>query len=285
VVPEKRIFNGQHETLRRPISNLAHGLKGSFAMKLPALQFYVGDWRKDPGVQSLTLEQRGAWLEMLFIMHEADPRGHLVLNGKPFPPSALARLLGIGEDLLNQTSTLLVERGIASVEPSTGVIFSRRMVRDEELRKTRAECGKMGGNPVLLKHKVNHGSNHGSNQKPTPSVSSSVSSSEEDMGLVFPENLKTDGFSAAWKEWLAFRRQQKFRNLKTASMQAQIKVLSEWGESAAVESIKQSIRQGWQGLFEPKANGSSLDHKSHADNKTHSSRSFIQRNDYSVIGQ
>jgi hypothetical protein len=29
--------------------------------KLPALQFYTGDWRKDPGVQALDHELKGIW--------------------------------------------------------------------------------------------------------------------------------------------------------------------------------------------------------------------------------
>ena len=32
-------------------------------MKLPAIQFYSGDWHKDQGVQALDLAQRGAWFE------------------------------------------------------------------------------------------------------------------------------------------------------------------------------------------------------------------------------
>jgi hypothetical protein len=162
-------------------------------MKLPAFQFYPGDWRKDPGIQSLTLEQRGAWLEMMCLMHESERRGYLMLNGKPFPEDSLARLLGLQEeDLLNQNSTkgisylltLLVDRGVASRDQETGVIYCRRMVRDEQLRKTRAECGKQGGNPLLLKQTRTTGVK----QKLTPSSSSSssVSSSETNLSL-FPQ--------------------------------------------------------------------------------------------------
>jgi hypothetical protein len=164
---------------------------GCTLMKLPAFQFYPGDWRKDPGIQSLTLEQRGAWLEIMCLMHEAKPRGYLVLNGKPFPEDSLGRLLGFREvDLLNQNQTtgishlltLLVERGVASKDQETGAIYCRRMVRDEEIRKTRAECGKLGGNPLLVKQNSTKSAN-GGQQKPTPSSSVSVSSSEDTMGL------------------------------------------------------------------------------------------------------
>ena len=52
-------------------------------MKVPSIQFYPADWRKDPGVQALTYEERGIWIEILFLMHESEERGKLTLNGKP----------------------------------------------------------------------------------------------------------------------------------------------------------------------------------------------------------
>ncbi|WBO85238.1 PD-(D/E)XK nuclease-like domain-containing protein [Hymenobacter yonginensis] len=44
-------------------------------MKLPAIQFYPGDWHKDQGVQALDLAQRGAWFKLLLMMHDSDERG------------------------------------------------------------------------------------------------------------------------------------------------------------------------------------------------------------------
>lgn len=156
--------------------------------KLPAFQFYPGDWRKDPGVQALDYHDRGVWFEMLLLMHESDQRGYLLLNGKPMPEAALARTLGLV--LLNQmdnqednqnperdlttTLTTLLTYGVASRCNQTGAIYSRRMVRDENIRKVRQESGKMGGNPVLL----NQNSTTQVKQKSTPSVSSSSSSSD-----------------------------------------------------------------------------------------------------------
>ena len=146
-------------------------------MKLPAFQFYPGDWRKDSGVQSLDYEARGVWFEILCLMHESTPRGVLTLNNKAMPESALARLLGLDENLLKQILTKLTEHGVASVEPTTGALMSRRMVRDEKLRQTRAECGKQGGNPRLLKQNPTNEVTTGDKQIPTPSSSSSSSSS------------------------------------------------------------------------------------------------------------
>src|SRR5689334_4645702 len=107
------------------------------------MQVYPGDWRKDPGVQSLSYHDRGIWWEILCIMHETEDRGKLVLNGKAMPEEALARLLGLDKQTLTTTLTNLFDYGVASLDPRSGCIVSRRMVRDEELRRIRKRCGKL----------------------------------------------------------------------------------------------------------------------------------------------
>jgi len=142
-------------------------------MKLPAIQFYPGDWHRDPGIRTLSMHDRGVWLELLLLMHESDQRGVLVLNGRPMSDSEIARAIGLDNQTFNQTLTTLLTSGVASREPNTGALMNRRMVRDEELRKVRTECGKKGGNPRL----VNQIQTTTVNQIQTPSSSSSSSSS------------------------------------------------------------------------------------------------------------
>ncbi len=118
-------------------------------MKLPAMQFYVGDWRKDPGVQSLDYEARGVWFEILCLMHESERRGVLLLNGKTMPQEALARLLGVDQPMLQRTLAKLSGHGVISIEDETGAYYCRRMVRDEAMREQRKADGASGGNPAL----------------------------------------------------------------------------------------------------------------------------------------
>lgn len=154
--------------------------------KLPALQFYPADWRKDPAVQSLSYFDRGVWFEILCLMHESDQRGKLLLNGKKMPDDALARLLGLDKQILTKTLTTLLEYGVASIDEETGALISRRMVRDEEIRKIRMESGKKGGNPILVNQNSNQNSTNGKkqvNQNSTPSSSSSVNSSSKEKEL------------------------------------------------------------------------------------------------------
>lgn len=114
------------------------------SQKLPALQFYPGDWRKDVGVQSLDFFDRGVWFEVMCLMHESEDRGRLILNGRPMPDHAIARVLGLSVDRWLEVRTRLVDFGVAS-EDENGVLVNRRMVRDEEVRRQRAKAGQKGG--------------------------------------------------------------------------------------------------------------------------------------------
>jgi hypothetical protein len=149
-------------------------------MKLPAIQFYPGDWHKDQGVQALDLLQRGAWFELLLMMHDSDERGVLLVNGAPMPDAVIARRLGLDNQSANQILTTLLTYGVASRREPDGALFCRRMVKDENLRQVRTAAGKKGGNPRLLNQTANQTLTTGDKQIPTPSFSSSITSSIEE---------------------------------------------------------------------------------------------------------
>ena len=157
-------------------------------MKLPAFQFYPGDWRKDPAVQSLSYAERGIWIEMLCLMHESNQPGKLMIGGMPYPEDRLARTLGLMPEVMAEVIHNLITLGVATRCPDTNSLMSPRMVRDRESIQKRADCGKLGGNPNFQKGKPNpyklgdklsDNLDHkvGDNQKITPSSSSSISSS------------------------------------------------------------------------------------------------------------
>lgn len=144
-------------------------------MKRPSFQFYPGDWLRDPSVRAVSYAARGLWTDMLCLMHESDRRGYLQLNSKPVTAEQLARMTGGSTD---EVSCLLQELESSGVFSRTehSVIYSRRMVRDEQKREKCVEAGRRGGNPTLK------GGGKGqfkgrANRKPTPSSSSSISSS------------------------------------------------------------------------------------------------------------
>jgi hypothetical protein len=118
------------------------------ARKLPWMKFYPADWRADPALRMCSLAARGLWMEMLSIMHEADPRGSLLINGNTISAKQLASLCGA---TLRETIALLTELDAAGVfsRADDGTIFSRRMKRDDEKAERDKTNGKAGGNPRL----------------------------------------------------------------------------------------------------------------------------------------
>jgi hypothetical protein len=134
-------------------------------MKLPHIQLYHGDWLKDP-ISACSIAAQGLWLRLMFIMQDSVPRGFLCVPDDRFllefcfskDASKLESLLEpfiakrAGIDM-PEYGVLMKELWSARVPSKTenGVIYSRRMVRDEELRKVRADAGSKGGRARLLK--------------------------------------------------------------------------------------------------------------------------------------
>jgi hypothetical protein len=121
--------------------------------KQPWMKFFPTDWRADPALRMCSLAARGLWIEMLSIMHEADPRGSLLINGNTISDKQLAGLCGA---TLRVTIDLLTELEAAGVFSRTedGTIFSRRMKRDDAKAERDKANGNAGGNP-WLKARVN----------------------------------------------------------------------------------------------------------------------------------
>ena len=67
-----------------------------------------------------------------------------------------------------------------------------------------------------------------------------------------PMPLDTPTFRQAWCEWWKYRRERRLPVYKPATIRELLNSFLAWGEASAVDSVKQSIRNGWAGLFEPK---------------------------------
>lgn len=118
--------------------------------KLPAILFYTGDWMKAPEVRALSYAAKGLWIDMLCIMSEATPRGYLTLNATPLELDTLARMTGGSTAEVSRLVTELESAGVFSRDRH-GILYSRRMVRDEKDRELARGYGRLGGNPALLR--------------------------------------------------------------------------------------------------------------------------------------
>jgi hypothetical protein len=106
---------------------------------------------KDPSLRSVSFAARGLWADMLCLMFEGGyKRGFMCYpNGSPINVLQLARMVGGVEAEIQPLLDELESTGVLSKTPE-GIIYSRRMVRDEERRKLFSEAGKKGGgNPKL----------------------------------------------------------------------------------------------------------------------------------------
>lgn len=95
----------------------------------PWMKFYPRDWRGDQALRAVSLSARGLWMEMLCIMHEAKPYGHLLIGDQPVSSDVLSRVVGASPE---EVQALLVELQTAGVcrTTRTGVVYSKRMTDD-----------------------------------------------------------------------------------------------------------------------------------------------------------
>lgn len=128
-------------------------------MSDPWMKFYPTDWRSDPALRMCGMAARGLWIEMIALMHEAIPYGHLLVSGRSPTDAQLAVLAGAPSD---QIPELLGELEAAGVFSRTreGVIYSRKMTRTAKKAAVARKNGKNGGNPALCKQRENQPSDN-----------------------------------------------------------------------------------------------------------------------------
>ena len=116
--------------------------------KKPWLKWYPADWRQEPTLKMCSRAARSLWMDMLGLMHDAEPYGHLLINGKRPSNKQLAAVLGDNPRDMEKWLTELNEAGVYSVTDE-GTIFSRKMVRDGIKQQQDKANGALGGNPDL----------------------------------------------------------------------------------------------------------------------------------------
>jgi hypothetical protein len=116
-------------------------------MKRPSFQFYPKEWIWDLALRRCSVGARGVWADLLCLMHEGVPYGHLADERGALPLDFVLRIVGISAEGYAALLAELEAHGVFS-RTDTGIVFSRRMVRDEERRATLAANGRRGGRPT-----------------------------------------------------------------------------------------------------------------------------------------
>lgn len=112
---------------RRPRS------KGTTHMRKPRrggknIRFSGTDWRADPRLRMCSAAARGVWIDLLTLMIEAEPYGHLLVNGAPPTAQEIGQLTCTPPDVVEAAISELGAAGVYS-RTEEGVIFSRRLAR------------------------------------------------------------------------------------------------------------------------------------------------------------
>lgn len=230
--------------------------------KRPAFQFYPADWLSDMRVRMLPWASRGILIELLCYCWREE--------WIPADSSAIAQLCGCHDLAIVEPCLQLFQPHPDDPSKLVHKRLQAERLKQDQHREERSVSGRRGANSrwgreikenragvahgILADSSANGSAinqpmaKNGSSSSP----STSNTSSKEEVGVEFPANLKSADFGAAWESYLAYRKSSRLKSLAPASIQAQLRNLSEMGHDEAIEAINQSIANGWQGIFPPK---------------------------------
>lgn len=238
--------------------------------KQPAFQFYPGDWMKDPDLRICSHFARGLLVDLLCAMFEAKHRGRLC-NADGVTPWTRQQIVGLssGGDESQKLAALeeLIANGVLKLD-AKGVVFSARMVRDEQIRSERAKAGSKGGSKTQANHQANNQANIKQNtEDEDEDEDESLSTEKEGAGRKAPSEQYPADFERFWSAYRSVRKTAKGDALKAwkqvtrdADPEVIIAAAREYGESPMGTSeygklpaswLRQKCwdddRQAWQG--------------------------------------
>jgi hypothetical protein len=117
-------------------------------------KFYPDKWTGDLELQSCSLEARGYWIDLIAIMHRANPYGTLCISGKEPPHKVIGSLVGCHPSKSKKLLKELESKNVAKRDEN-GFIYSQFLRELKDKREVAQEYGKQGGNPQLVKGRVN----------------------------------------------------------------------------------------------------------------------------------
>ena len=157
----------------------------------PFIQFFPGDFLKDPCVQVLSFEARAVWLFMILLMHDSVKRGYLITaNGKQMTSKQLANALQISEARVNAAWAEMEEAGTFS-KTEESIIYCRRMARATELSGKRSQAGRKGGRKAKRKQTPSTPLTRASESESESQSESEIATSGTIVDSPVGENFKT----------------------------------------------------------------------------------------------
>ena len=118
-------------------------------MKLRWVKWWPDAWLSDESLRGCSPMARALWVDIICLMAKSKRHGYLLSGDSPMNTTQLARIFGESKEI---TENLLSELSLAQVfSVADGVIFSRRMVKDEKDRtSSRARVYKFRNKDVMV---------------------------------------------------------------------------------------------------------------------------------------
>ena len=212
--------------------------------KDPAFLFYPGDWLG--GTMTFSRSHKGAYMDLLMGQYN---NGHMSIED-------IQIILGSDFETMWESKLKLKFKVDAD-----GKYFNEKLESEILKRKKFTESRKKNiSTPnVSATHMDSHMDSHMENGDLNVNASEDVSKKEEspkteNLTLVFP--FTSDQFTEAWQFWKSYKQKQhRFKYKSIESEQAALNRLTQLSggiEETAIEIIKQSMGNGWQGLCEIK---------------------------------
>lgn len=172
------------------------------------MQFYPGDWRSNANLRRCTHAERGIWIDVMCLMHDAEEYGILrwpiseiaqAVNCKPAELRALVQkgVLKGGDDRVDAFVHVSRHAGrdgdpVCLIPEQVGPVwYSSRMVRDEYVRTKRGAGTRFGDEPKGApkpppKGGIGEGIGGGIGYGPSSSSSTSINSDPNGSGVAAP---------------------------------------------------------------------------------------------------
>lgn len=169
----------------------------------PYLPLYVMDFLSDEKLANCSAESTGVYIRLMCIMHKMEDYGAITLKNKEKQgedellnfAAKLVKQMPFSVEVIKRSLEELIEEGVLTIDCDR--LYQRRMVRDGEISKARAEAGKKGGS------KKNQGEQTESKEQSKTETKPKKPSLQEDRFEAFwKEYPNKKGKGAAKKSWL-----------------------------------------------------------------------------------
>lgn len=111
--------------------------------KLTYIQFYPNDWLGDLELQGCSASTQGIWINLICLMHRSNRYGYLVIKGRAPSTKEIANLLRKRKGMVDKAIKELLEAEVCRIT-SDGILYSQRMIEDEEKRRVKSMAGSKG---------------------------------------------------------------------------------------------------------------------------------------------